>query len=43
MMAVRISFMIPVPFSEWVTSANRYWITFAARRRKQLSNTSLWP
>jgi len=23
----------PSPFSEWVTSAKHYWITFAARRR----------
>jgi hypothetical protein len=28
MMAVRVSFPIPVPFSEWVTSAEHYWVTF---------------
>ena len=33
-MAVPISFTIPVPFSEWVTSAKHYWIIFAARRRE---------
>ena len=31
-MAVRISFPISVPFSEWVTSAEHCWITLAARR-----------
>jgi hypothetical protein len=28
MMAVRISFLISIPFSRWVTSAERCWITF---------------
>jgi alcohol dehydrogenase (NADP+) len=32
-MAVPISLTIPVPFSDWVTSAKHYWITLAARRR----------
>jgi hypothetical protein len=32
MIAVRISFPIPVPFLGWITSAEHYWITFAARR-----------
>jgi len=32
MMAVRIAVPISVPFSEWVTSAEHYWITFAERR-----------
>ena len=30
-MSVRISFTIPVPFSGWVTSAERYWVTLAER------------
>src|SRR5437867_9420450 len=33
MMALCTSFLFPVPFSAWVTSAERYWVILAKRRR----------
>jgi hypothetical protein len=32
MMNFCIAFPFPVPFSEWVTSAERYWVTLAKHR-----------
>ena len=34
MMALCTSFLFPVPFSAWVTSAERYWVILAKRRRE---------
>jgi hypothetical protein len=28
-----VAFPFPVPFLAWVTSAKRYWVTLAKRRR----------
>jgi len=33
MMNFCIAFPFPVPFSEWVTSAERYWVILAKHRK----------
>ena len=41
MITVRIAVPFSVPLSEWVTSTEPYWITFAARRSVESGDLAL--